>query len=128
MGALTLAGLFMGLGELVLCAGVLLLGQHWLRLDIQTLRTLSFVVIVFGNQATTYNNRARSRLWSSRPSRWVIASSACDILIASSLAIAGVAMTALSPWVVMGTLAVAAVFAIGFDFVKVPVFRRLHMV
>ena len=35
--------------------------------------------IVFGNQATTYNNRERRRLWSSRPSCWLIASSVADI-------------------------------------------------
>jgi H+-transporting ATPase len=127
MGALTAAGLFMGLGELLLCAGVFELGQRWLHLDIQALRTLSFIVIVFGNQATTYNNRARGRLWSSGPSRWVIASSVCDILIASSLAIAGIAMAALSPWMVLATLGAAAVFALAFDFVKVPVFRRLRL-
>jgi H+-transporting ATPase len=127
IGTLTFAGMIMGLGELLLCSAVLMVGSHWMRLDIQALRTLAFIVIVFGNQATTYNNRERRRLWSSVPSRWVIASSLCDILIASSLAVGGVAMTPLSPWVVAGTLGAAAVFALLFDFVKFPVFRRLQI-
>ena len=39
--------------------------------DTAMLQTLVFVGIVFGNQATTYNNRARGRLRASRPSgRW----------------------------------------------------------
>ena len=127
IGTLTIAGVAMGLGELLLCVAALVTGRYWLRLDIQELRTLAFLVIVFGNQATTYNNRERRRLWSSRPSRWVLASSICDILIASSLAIGGVAMAALSPWVVAATLGAAMVFALLLDLVKVPLFRRLQI-
>src|SRR5580692_534530 len=52
--ALTLAGLFMGLSELVLCVAALLVGKFHMGFGIDTLRTLAFVVIVFGNQATTY--------------------------------------------------------------------------
>ncbi len=127
IGTLTLAGMVMGLGELVLCAGVLIVGRQWLHLDIQALRTLAFLVIVFGNQATMYTNRERRRLWSSCPSRWVLASSICDILIAASLAIGGVAMSPLAPWVVLSTLGAAAVFALLFDLVKFPVFRALQI-
>jgi H+-transporting ATPase len=86
---------------------------------------LAFLVIVFGNQATTYNNRERRRLWSSRPSRWVAISSMADVLIASTLSLAGILMTPLPIPVVLGTLAAAAAFAVIFDFVKVPAFRRL---
>jgi H+-transporting ATPase len=72
-----------------------------------------------------YTNRERRHLWSSRPSIWVIVSSIADLLIASTLAVAGIAMTALPAWVVGGTLAAAGVFAILLDLVKVPAFRRL---
>jgi hypothetical protein len=41
------------------------------------------------------------------------------------LAIAGIAMTPLPAWIVAGTLAAAAVFAVMSDLVKVPAFRRL---
>jgi H+-transporting ATPase len=91
------------------------------------LQTLGFVVIVFGNQATTYTNRERRRLWSSRPSIWLLVSSVADLSIASTLAVGGFAMTPLPVWVVAGTLAAAAAFAIILDFVKVPVFRRLSI-
>jgi H+-transporting ATPase len=127
MGTLTFAGVFMGLGELLLCAGLLLFGLRWLHLDISAVRTLAFIAIVFGNQATTYNNRERRRLWSSRPGPWVVASSVCDILAASILAIGGFGMTALSPWIVAATLASAAVFAVVFDAAKCLVFRRLQI-
>jgi len=125
IGQLTIAGVSMGIGELVFCASTLAFGLYARHLDIDTLRTLTFVVIVFGNQATTYTNRERRRLWSSRPSSWLIASSVGDVLIASTLAIAGIAMKPLPASMVVGTLVAACVFAVALDSVKVPVFRRL---
>ena len=122
---LTFAGILMGTGELLLCTAILAFGKYSLRLDLDHLRSLAFLAIVFGNQATTYNNRERHRLWSSRPSHWVIISSMADVLIASTLSLAGILMTPLPLPVVLGTLAAAAAFAVIFDFVKVPVFRRL---
>jgi H+-transporting ATPase len=125
IGNLTIAGVIMGVGELLFCASILAFGAYRLGLTVGALQTLAFVVIVFGNQATTYTNRERRHLWSSRPSIWLLISSIADLLIASTLALGGIAMTALPAWVVAGTLAAAAVFAILFDFVKLPVFRRL---
>jgi len=124
IGNLTIAGVAMGIGELAFCTATLLFGIHWMGFDVRTLQTLAFVVIVFGNQATTYTNRGRPRLWSSRPSIWLIASSVADILIASALAIGGIAMAPLPVLMVAGTLAAAIVFAALLDLVKVPLFRR----
>ena len=72
VGNLTVAGVFMGISELVFCTAVLAIGKFRLNLGIETLRTLAFVLIVFGNQATMYTNRTRQRLWSTRPSLWLI--------------------------------------------------------
>jgi H+-transporting ATPase len=127
IGNLTVAGVVMGLGELAFCVAVLAFGVYRLGYPTETLQTLAFVAIVFGNQATTYNNRERRRIWSSRPSAWLAASSVGDLAIATTLAIAGIAMTPLPPIVVAGTLAAAAVFAVLMDFVKVPLFRRLEI-
>jgi len=68
VGNLTIAGVLIGIGELLFCTAVLAIGKFRLGLGIETLRTLAFVVIVFGNQATMYTNRTRQRLWSTRPS------------------------------------------------------------
>ena len=125
IGALTVAGVFTGIAELVFCTAVLATAKFRLGLGFDALRTLAFVVIVFGNQATTYTNRERRRLGSSRPSRWLIGSSVVDLLIASTLAGCGIAMTPLPLVVVGGTLVAAAVFAFIFDLAKVPVFNRL---
>jgi len=123
--SLTVAGALMGIGELVFCTGVLAYGKYVMKMDLDTLRTLAFVVIVFGNQATTYNNRERRHLWASRPSNWVLASSAVDILITTTLSAAGIAMTPLPFLTVIIALGGAVAFAVLFDFVKVPAFRRL---
>src|ERR1700685_3553502 len=125
IGNLTVAGIVMGVGELALCTSVLAVGTYRLGFDIGALRTLAFVVIVFGNQATTYTNRERRHMWSSRPSFWLVLSSVADLLIASTLAIGGIAMTPLPLLVVAAMLAAAIAFALILDFVKVPVFRRL---
>src|ERR1700684_2018485 len=72
IGNLTGAGVMMGSGELVFCAPVLAFGAYRMGFDIGALRTLAFIVIVFGNQATMYTNRERRHLWSSRPRDRVI--------------------------------------------------------
>jgi H+-transporting ATPase len=128
VGNLTIAGVFMGVSELVFCTVVLVFGKFRLGLGVEALRTLAFLVIVFGNQATMYTNRTRQRLWSSSPSSWLVLSSLADLLIAWTMANRGIAMEPLPFLLVTGTLAGAVVFAFLVDFVKVPVFRRLGIV
>src|ERR1019366_3936823 len=127
IGELTIAGVFMGISELVFCTAVLAIARFRLGLGIETLRTVAFVAIVFGNQATTYTNRERQRLGSSRPSVWLVASSVVDVLIGATLAICGIGMTPLPVLAVGEILAAAAVFAFLADFAKVPVFKRLKI-
>jgi H+-transporting ATPase len=125
IGQLTLAGIFMGISELIFCTAVLAVAKFRLDLGMEALQTVAFVAIVFGNQATTYTNRERRRMGSCRPSQWLVGSSMVDLSIASTLAAWGIAMTPLPILVVAGTLLAAAVFAFIVDFAKVPVFRRL---
>jgi H+-transporting ATPase len=127
IGALTIAGVFMGVCELIFCTAVLAIAKFRLGFSIDMLRTLAFVVVVFGNQATTYTNRERQRLGSCRPSLLLVGCSALDLLIAFTLATCGVAMSRLPILVVGGTLVAAAVFAFIVDFTKVPLFKRLKI-
>ena len=127
IGNLTIAGVIMGVGELLFCTAILAFGAYRLGLPISALQTLGFVAVVFGNQATIYTNRERRRLWSSRPSIWLLLSSVVDLLIASILAVTGIAMPPLPASVVAGALAAAVVFAILLDLVKAPVFQRLEI-
>ena len=125
VGRLTIAGVFMGLCELLYCGAALAAGKYWLGLGVEGLRTLAFLVIVFGNQATTYTNRTRQRLWSIRPSVWLVRSSIADVLIASTMANRGFAMAPLPAVVMGGALGGAVVLAFTADMVKVPLFRRV---
>ncbi len=125
VGNLTIAGVFMGVLELIFCTVALTIGKFHLGLGIDALRTLAFLVIIFGNQATTYTNRARQRLWSTRPSFWLVLSSLVDLCIASALAYRGIAMAPLPLFLITGIFAGAVVFAFMADTLKVPVFRRL---
>ena len=125
IGNLTMAGVIMGICLLAFCSGVLAVGKFEMGLGIEALRTLAFVVLVFGSQATIYTIRQRRQLWGIRPSLWLAVSSAADIGIASTLAIDGIATTPLPALLVAGTLAAAAAFAVVADLVKVPAFRGL---
>jgi H+-transporting ATPase len=128
IGSLTLAGIAMGVAELIFCVVILGVGEFHARLGGAALQTLGFLTIVFGNQASIYAIRSRRRLWSApRPSRWLLISSAADLLVASALAGSGVLMARLPLAAVAGTLGAAAVFAFAVDVMKVPLFRRLRM-
>jgi H+-transporting ATPase len=127
IGKLTIAGVFMGVAELIFCITILAIAKFHSGYGIETLQTLAFVVIVFGNQATTYTNRERRRLGSSCPSKWLIGSSVIDLLIASALATRGIAMAPLPMFVVGAILVAAVVFAFALDVAKVPVFNRLKI-
>ncbi|MGD0073823.1 MAG: HAD-IC family P-type ATPase [Candidatus Binataceae bacterium] len=126
IGNVTMVGIFMGVCELIFCTAVLAIGKFRLGLGIEALQTIAFLTVVFGNEASLYAIRARRRLWSA-PSRWLVLSSVADVLIASTLAVCGIAMTALPVILVAGTLAAAVAFAFVADVAKFPVFSRLRI-
>src|SRR5579863_422577 len=126
IGNLTMVGIFMGACELAFCTAVLAIGKFRLGLPIEAVQTLAFLAVVFGNEASLYALRARQRLWST-PSRWLVLSSVADVLIASTLAACGIAMTALPVILVGGTLAAAVAFAFVADVAKFPVLKRLRI-
>jgi H+-transporting ATPase len=80
-----------------------------------------FVTLVFGAQALLYMLRERCHMWSSKPSNWLLASSAAGIAIVSALALSGILMAPLR-WRVLAAVFVAAGgFALILDRVKLPV-------
>jgi H+-transporting ATPase len=125
ISSLTMAGVTMSVCLLAFCTGVLAVGKFGMNLGIEALRTLAFLVLVIGSQATIYSIRERRHFWGSRPSLLLAASSVADIAIASTLAVGGIAMTPIPGLLVTGTLTGAAIFAFILDLVKVPVFVRL---
>ena len=127
IGRVTVAGVIIGVCDLLFCIGVLAFGKFHLSLGLDALRTLATILIVFTGEASLYAIRERRRIWSSRPGLWVIVSSAGDVIVISALATLGLAMAALPFFVVLSTLGAAIVFAFALDMVKVPVFHRLKI-
>jgi H+-transporting ATPase len=125
IGSLTRAGVILGVCLLAFCTGVLAVGKFGMNLGIDALRTLAFIVLVFGGQASIYAIRERRHLWGSRPSLLLALASLVDVVIAATLAIGGIAMTPLPAPLVAGTLAAAVLFSFVLDLVKVPVFAQL---
>jgi H+-transporting ATPase len=124
---LTMVGIVLGLFDLVFCVGLLSFGALVMHLDIDTLRTMTLVILAFNGQAVFYVVRERRRLWSSRPGLLVIVSSILDILIIGTLALGGVLMAPLAPSIVAGILAAAIVLALTMDQVKGLLFAHLKM-
>jgi H+-transporting ATPase len=127
IGGITVAGVFLGTCFLAFSTAILAVGKFELHLDIDALRTLSVVGIVFGSQATTYVIRGRQHLWGLRPSIWLVLSSVADVVIISSLAVFGIAMAPLSLAVVACEFAAAIAFGVVLDVVKIPLFARLRI-
>ena len=122
---LTIAGTIMGVCLLAFCTAALAFEKYGLGFSTEQVRTLTFIIVVFGSQSMIYAIRQRKRLWSSRPSVWLLAFSAADVAIASTLAVFGFAMVPLAPLIVGGTLLAAIVLAMLLDLIKIPVFARL---
>jgi H+-transporting ATPase len=124
---LTAAGVILGVCQLAFCSVVLAIGKFGLNLGIDALRTLVFIALVFGSQATIYAIRQRRHLWGSRPSLWLGLSSAVDVGIAATLAITGLAMAPLPVTLVGGVLVASVAFGVILDLVKIPVFAKLRI-
>jgi H+-transporting ATPase len=127
IGRITSAGVALGICFLAFSTAILTFGTFELHLGIGALRTLSVVAIVFGSQATTYVIRGRQYLWGLRPSIWLVLSSIADIVIISTLAVFGIAMTPLPIEIVACEFAAAIGFGLVLDVVKIPVFAKLRI-
>jgi H+-transporting ATPase len=125
---LTIAGIIIGICDLAFCVAVLATGKFQFGLDIDRLRTLTLVTLLFSGQAIFYVVRERRRLWSSWPSRIVIASSIADLSIIPTMAVNGILMAPLPIPVVLGVFAASLALALALDQVKVAVFSWLRMV
>ncbi len=127
IGNLTIAGILLGIVDLLFCVACLATGKFLLGLDSGALRTLTVVILVFSGQAVFYVARERQHLWSSRPGRWLVASSVVDLTLVSLLAFYGILITPLPAAVLAGLFAAAVVFAFLLDAVKGVLFRRLEI-
>ncbi|AMM16989.1 divalent cation transporter [Burkholderia sp. PAMC 28687] len=122
---LTIAGIVLGIVDLLFCVACLATAKFALGFDTGMLRTVAVVTLVFSGQAVFYVAREREHLWSSVPGKWLILSSMVDLTFISVLAINGVLMDAVPFVVIFGLLGAAAVLAVVLDSVKQVLFHRL---
>jgi H+-transporting ATPase len=121
MRNITAAAVVLGFCKLMFTTSLVALAKFRLGLSGGELQTLAFVALVFGNQAVMYVVRERGHMWSSRPSGWVLASSAVDIAIVSLLALSGVLMEPL-PGRLIAMIFIAAIgFGLVLDQIKKPI-------
>ena len=121
MRNITFAAIVLGLSKLTFSTSLLAFGKFRLGLSALELQTLAFVTLVFGNQAVLYVLRERRPMWASRPSHWVLASSAIDIAIVLALALSGTLMEPLPARVIVAIFVAAIGFAFILDRIKLPV-------
>jgi H+-transporting ATPase len=99
----------------------------WPRLDLDHLRSLSYLTLLASSQATIYLVRTRNHAWISRPSTPLIAATVANLTVALTFALTGTLMAPI-PWpvalLVLGTLAAGALTA---DLIKIPVFKALAL-
>lgn len=127
LGAITGAAASVAFAGLLLLSTVVLAGERQLGLNIDELRTLAFVSLVFLGQATVYVLRDRRRLWSSSPSKWLVASSTINVAIAILLGLAGWLMAPLPAWIIGELFVATLLFALVLDLLKAFVFATFGL-
>jgi len=120
---LTVSALTLAIAWLVFAFAVFLIGRDVLRLDLPHLQTLVFLTLVFSGQATVYLVRERRHFWDSVPGHWLLLSSLADVVVVSLLAAFGLLMTAVNVSLILGLIALVAVYLILMDFLKTRLFR-----
>jgi len=108
---------------LVLYLGTRVFGLAW-----PAVQTLMFVTLVFSGQATVYLVRQRSFLWTTWPSKWLLAATTVDIVAVMILATNGILMAPISLPLVLTALGIAVGFMLLADPLKVSIFRRFELV
>ncbi len=123
----TLLGVALALCNVLFSTAVLAVAHFRLDLARPELRTLAAVTLTFVSQATFLAVRDRRRLWSSRPSAWVLLSIAANVLIIAALATRGFLMAAVPAWLVGIVLGASVALALILDAVKALMSRSLQM-
>jgi H+-transporting ATPase len=124
---LTLAAIPLGIFKLGYYIAVLGFGWRVLHLDPGHMRTLTFLMMVLGGQATVYVLRERGRMWDSRPAWPMLLASAAATVFLTFLALLGLLMRPLAPDIIAGLFAMTLVYTFALDTIKVLVFQRLRI-
>ncbi len=125
VAALMTTGAILASFVLLLSFAVFYVGRNVLSLPVPQLQTLVFVMLVATGQGNVYLVRERGRFWGSRPSGWLMASSIADLAAVGFMATKGILMAPIAPRLMIGLLAVVAIYCVIIDQFKVAIFRRL---
>ncbi len=125
VAALMTTGAILASFVLLLSFAVFYVGRNLLSLPVPQLQTLVFVMLVATGQGNVYLVRERNRFWKSRPSTWLMASSIADLAVVGVMATKGILMEPIAPRLIIGLLAVVAIYWVIIDQFKVAIFRRL---
>ncbi len=115
----TLAGLV-----LILSFAVFFAARDLLHLPLREFLNVFLIMVFYTGQGNVYLVRERNRLWHSLPSRWLLLSSAVDVVVVSLMATSGILMAPISWSLVASLLVVVLVFLFVIDGLKVHVFRH----
>jgi len=120
---LVLAAVAMAAMLLLLSFAILFAARLWLHLSTSQLQTLVFVMLVFSGQGTVYLVRERRHFWRSRPSAWMVAGTAFDLVLVWTLATNGILMAPISGEVISVVFCLVVVYLALLDPVKVALLR-----
>ncbi len=97
------------------------------RLSVDEINTFIFDMLVFSGQFTVYMVRERRSMWSSMPSKFLLASSILDIIVISLISWLGILVTPLPAIYIVEILAVTFLFTTGIDFIKNASFKTVEI-
>jgi H+-transporting ATPase len=120
---LVAASFGLALPVLLLSFGFFYVANYVLRLPLNQLQTLMFVMLVFTGQANVYLVRERHHFWNSRPSRWMLLGTLADIILVLIFASQGILMAAIPLSYVVISLLVVAAYIPYADWIKLLVFK-----
>jgi H+-transporting ATPase len=123
VGPLIVTGIALAALILIPSFGLFFWARDHLRLPLEQLQTLMFLVLVFTGQGMVYLVRERRHCWRSRPSGWLLTSSVLDILVVGVLATQGILMAAVGLDLVLGVLGGLLLYLLALDFLKVRIMK-----
>jgi H+-transporting ATPase len=114
----TTVAVLLGCCKLAFSTIMLMIGKYQFGLGPTALPTFAFVTILYGSQGLIYVLRERRHIWSSMPSKWVLAASTIDVGTVTALALSGTFMEQL-PWQLLAVAFIAtAAFSLLLDQIK----------
>jgi H+-transporting ATPase len=116
--SLVLTGLAVAAPLVAWSFGLWWVGTAGLGLHERAMQTLVFVWLVLSGQATVYLVRERRHFWHSRPSRWLLGSTAADVVAVVVLAWRGVLMVPIGAAPLAVAAGAAASFLVVADLVR----------